>query len=70
MTVTGVSKHVRVLEHAGLVRTRKAGRVRQCTLGPRRLDAETTWIAGYRRRLEERLDRLADVLEQQKGTTA
>lgn len=69
MTLTGVKKHVRVLEQAGLVRTRKAGRVRQCTLGPRRLDAETIWIAGYRRRLEERLDRLGDLLDRQKGTT-
>jgi DNA-binding transcriptional ArsR family regulator len=68
MTLTGVKKHVRVLEQAGLVSTHKAGRVRVCTLGPRRLDDETVWIATYRRQLEERLDRLGDFLEQQKGT--
>ena len=48
MTLTGVKKHVRVLEDAGLVTTEKVGRVRVCRLGPRRLDDETLWIAGYR----------------------
>jgi DNA-binding transcriptional ArsR family regulator len=67
MTLTGVGKHVRVLEEAGLVRTEKAGRVRVCRLGPRRLDDETMWIAAYRQRLEDRLDRLAGYLERQKG---
>ena len=67
MTLTGIKKHVRILEQAGLVTTHKAGRVRVCTLGPRRLDDETTWIATYRRLLETRLDRLGDFLEQQKG---
>ena len=67
MTLTGIKKHVRVLEQAGLVTTEKVGRVRVCRLGPRRLDDETTWIAMYRRMLEERLDRLGDFLEQQKG---
>ena len=64
MTLTGVKKHVGVLERAGLVSTRKVGRVRVCTLGPRRLDDETTWIATYRRQLEERLDRLGEFLAQ------
>ena len=68
MTLTGVNKHVRVLERAGFVTTRKVGRVRSCTLGPRRLDDETTWIATYRQLLEERLDRLGDFLERQKGS--
>ena len=67
MTLTGIKKHVRVLEQAGLVTTEKVGRVRLCKLGPRRLDDETTWIAMYRRMLEDRLDRLGDFLEQQKG---
>lgn len=66
MTLTGVKKHVRVLEDAGLVSTRKVGRVRQCRLGPRRLDEEAAWIAAHRRRLEDRLDRLEDFLERTK----
>ena len=56
MTLTGIKKHVRILELAGLVTTVKAGRVRLCTLGPRRLDDETLWIATYREMLEARLD--------------
>ena len=68
MTLTGIKKHVRVLEQAGLVTTEKVGRVRVCRLGPRRLDDETTWIAMYRRMLEARLDRLGDFLERQKGS--
>lgn len=65
MTLTGVKKHVRVLEAAGLVTTRKAGRVRTCTLGPRRLEDETAWLARYHAMLEARLDRLAAFLERQ-----
>ncbi len=68
MTLTGVKKHVRVLEGAGLVTTEKVGRVRYCRLGPRRLDDEATWIAAYRQMLEAKLDRLADFLERQKGS--
>jgi DNA-binding transcriptional ArsR family regulator len=67
MTLTGMKKHVRVLEDAGLVTTRKIGRVRTCRLGPRRLDDETAWIAQYRRMLEERLDSLGDFLARTKG---
>ena len=63
MTLTGIKKHVGVLEAAGLVTTEKVGRVRQCTLGPRRLDDETAWIATYRRLLEGRLNRLGEFLE-------
>ena len=65
MTLTGVKKHVRVLEAAGLVTTRKAGRVRTCTLGPRRLEDETAWLAHYHAMLEARLDRLGAFLERQ-----
>jgi len=50
MTLTGMKKHVGVLEQAGLVTTRKTGRVRTCQLGPRRLDEETAWLENYRRR--------------------
>ena len=63
MTLTGMKKHVKVLEVAGLVTTEKVGRVRYCKIGPRRLDEETAWIAEYRRMLEARLDRLGDFLE-------
>lgn len=63
ITLTGIKKHVRVLEAAGLVTTEKIGRVRQCRLGPRRLDDETAWIASYRRKLEGRLNRLGEFLE-------
>lgn len=54
MTLTGVKKHVQVLETAGLVTSEKVGRVRRCRLGPRRLDDEAAWIAAYRRMLEGR----------------
>lgn len=63
MTLTGMKKHVRVLEDAGLVSTRKIGRVRECRIGPRRLADETAWIAKYQAMLEARYDRLAAFLE-------
>lgn len=66
MTLTGMKKHVRILEDAGLVRSEKVGRVRTCRLGPRRLEAEAAWISGYRRMLEERLDSLEAFLERTK----
>jgi DNA-binding transcriptional ArsR family regulator len=69
MTLTGMKKHVRVLETAGLVTTEKVGRVRQCRLGPRRLDDEAAWIAAYRRLLESRLNRLGDFLERTRETS-
>jgi hypothetical protein len=50
-------------EEAGLVATRKEGRVRTCRLGPSTLDAETAWIAEYRRMVEDRYDRLEEFLE-------
>jgi len=67
MTLTGMKKHVSVLEDAGLVSTEKIGRVRTCKLGPRRLEDETDWIAKYREMLEERLDHLGMFLERTKG---
>jgi DNA-binding transcriptional ArsR family regulator len=67
MTLTGLKKHVQILEDAGLITTRKVGRVRSCRLGPKRLDDATKWIASYRQQLEQRLDRLAEFLEQTKG---
>ena len=70
MTLTGVKKHVHVLEDAGLVTTQKVGRVRQCRLGPRRLDDETAWMESYRQMLEARLDRLDAFLERTKGDSS
>jgi DNA-binding transcriptional ArsR family regulator len=64
MTLTGMKKHVGVLEQAGLVTTRKIGRVRMCQLGPRRLEEETAWIEGYRQRWDERFDELDRVVEE------
>ena len=65
MTLTGMKKHVGVLEQAGLVATQKVGRVRTCRLGPRRLDAESAWLDGYRRLWDERFDDLDRVVEEQ-----
>ena len=67
MTLTGMKKHVHVLEDAGLVQTKKVGRVRTCSLGPRRLAAEAAWIAKYQQMLEARLDSLGEFLERTKG---
>jgi DNA-binding transcriptional ArsR family regulator len=63
MTLTGIKKHVRVLEEAQLVTTRKVGRVRTCSLGPRKLTDEQAWISKYQQTLEDRFDRLDDFLQ-------
>src|SRR3954453_20480909 len=68
ITLTGMKKHVRVLEDAELVTTEKVGRVRPCSLGPRRLEDVQEWIETYRRMLDERLDRFGELLERTKGT--
>lgn len=67
MTLTGMKKHVGLLEAARLVTTEKVGRVRVCRIGPRRLEDETAWIAKYQQMLEARLDRLGSFLERTKG---
>jgi DNA-binding transcriptional ArsR family regulator len=67
MTITGVTKHVRLLEEAGLVRSAKIGRVRTCRLGPRRLEDELDWIQRYRQQLASRLDHLEAFLDRTKG---
>jgi DNA-binding transcriptional ArsR family regulator len=67
MTLTGIRKHVQILEQAGLVMTVKIGRVRICRLGPQRLDHESAWIAMYRQMVEERFNRLEAFLERTKG---
>src|ERR671939_1035824 len=56
MTLTGMKKHVGVLEQAGLVITEKVRRVRTCRLGPRRLEEEAAWIESYRQLLASRFD--------------
>jgi DNA-binding transcriptional ArsR family regulator len=67
ISLTGLKKHVQVLEEAGLVRTEKVGRTRWCALGPQDLGEVQRWIAGYRLMLEDRLDRLGELLEGTKG---
>src|SRR5438094_4905418 len=64
MTLTGMKKHVGVLEQAGLVRTEKIGRVRTCRLGPRRLQEETAWLARYRQLWKARFDELDKDVEE------
>ena len=64
MTLTGMKKHVGVLEQAGLVTTKKIGRVRTCRLGPRRLEEEAAWLERYRRRWDARFDELDRVVEE------
>ena len=65
ISLTGLKKHVQVLEEAELVRTEKRGRTRHCALGPRRLDDAQAWIELHQRMLEERLDRFGELLERQ-----
>lgn len=67
MSLTGLKKHVRILEEAELVTTEKIGRTRECQLGSHQLNDATKWIEMYRRRWERRLDRLGDYLEKNKG---
>ncbi|HEU4383527.1 MAG TPA: metalloregulator ArsR/SmtB family transcription factor [Anaeromyxobacteraceae bacterium] len=66
MTLTGLKKHVGVLEDAGLVTTEKVGRVRTCRLGLRRLEDETAWIERYRQLWDARFDALDQVVEELK----
>jgi DNA-binding transcriptional ArsR family regulator len=64
MTLTGMRKHVGVLEQAELVTTEKVGRVRTCRLGPRRLEEEVAWIERYRQLWDSRFDELDRVVEE------
>ena len=64
MTLTGMRKHVSVLEHAGLVVTEKVGRVRTCRLGASRLEQEAAWIERYRELWAARFDELDKVVEE------
>ena len=66
MTLTGMKKHVGVLEQAGLVTTEKVGRVRTCKLGSRRLEEEAAWIERYRQLWDARFGELDEIVEQLK----
>ncbi|MEO8901254.1 MAG: metalloregulator ArsR/SmtB family transcription factor [Polyangiaceae bacterium] len=66
MTLTGMKKHVGVLEQAGLVSTEKVGRVRTCKLGPRRLERETAWLERYRELWDARFDELENLVQELK----
>lgn len=65
MTLTGIKKHVGVLEQAGLVTTEKIGRVRTCRLGSRRLEQEAAWIENYRQLWDARFNALDNLLAEQ-----
>jgi len=67
MTLTGMKKHVGVLEQAGLVTTEKVGRVRNCRIGPCRLEEEIEWISRYRQVWDARFQALDRVIEQLKS---
>jgi hypothetical protein len=64
MTLTGMKKHVGILEQAGLVETEKIGRVRTCRLGPRRLESETAWMDKYKELWDKRFDALEMVVQE------
>ena len=66
MTLTGMKKHVGLLEQSGLVTTEKLGRVRTCKLGPRRLEEETAWLERHRQLWDARFDALDKVVEELK----
>jgi DNA-binding transcriptional ArsR family regulator len=66
MTLTGMKKHVQVLERAGLVTTEKVGRVRKCRLGQRGLEVEAEWIEAHRKLFEARFDALDEVINEMK----
>ena len=67
ISLTGLKKHVQILEDAELVTTAKVGRARLCSAGPRRLDDVQEWTELYRRMLEERLDRFGELIERTQG---
>jgi len=69
MSLTGLKKHVRILEDAGLVTTEKHGRTRHCYLGPRRLEDVTDWVEAYRHTWDDRFNRLEQVIERKRGTS-
>ena len=67
ISLTGMKKHLRILEGAGLVESEKVGRSRQCRLGPNRAEALASWIEDYRKLVEQRFDRLDALLARRMG---
>ena len=67
MTLTGVKKHLGILEAVELITTEKVGRSRHCRLGPRTLDDAASWIAAYQRMVEGRFDRLGEFLASERA---
>jgi DNA-binding transcriptional ArsR family regulator len=65
ISLPGVLKHVRILEEANLVTTQKKGRIRECRLGPERMEDATAWIERYRDHWQRRLDRLEEYLRRE-----
>ena len=70
MSLTGMKKHVRILEEAELVTTEKRGRTRHCRLGPKQLDEVSRWVEEYRRNWADRFDRIDELIEQRKGRSS
>jgi DNA-binding transcriptional ArsR family regulator len=70
ISLTGMKKHLRVLEEAELVTTEKVGRTRCCSLGPKHLEDVQAWMDSYRAMVEERFDRLGELLERTKGDSS
>jgi DNA-binding transcriptional ArsR family regulator len=70
MSLTGLKKHVRILEEAELVTTEKHGRTRHCHLGPRRLEDVGNWLDRYRLAWEDSFERLDKIIERKKGSSA
>jgi DNA-binding transcriptional ArsR family regulator len=70
MTLTGMKKHVKVLERAGLVTSRKVGRVRTCRLGEHALAAEAEWIEAQRKLFEARFAALDAIIDEMKQEEA
>ena len=66
MTLTGMKKHVGVLEQVGLITTEKVGRVRTCKLGLRGLEQEAAWIESYRQLWDARFDELDKIVDELK----
>lgn len=67
MSLTGLKKHLSVLEEAELVSSEKRGRSRYCRLGPRQLEDAGEWIEQYRRGWEQRFDRVEEIIERKRG---
>lgn len=69
MSLTGLKKHLRVLEEAELIVTEKRGRSRHCRLGPQRLEDAGAWIEEFRRGWEQRFDQLEEIIERKRGSS-